>query len=233
MAYLLWASIFAAQGTNEISGYSFKQMIFYYLIVSFVGRIIRGAENFEVSTDIYEGTLTRYLLFPHNYLQFKYANHLAYTSIGLVQAATVLIILQFVYPQVLESMHMEWVYWPLYIMAIFIASLFYFLLMTLLEMFAFWADNVWSLMVMARFTISFFGGFYLPLTLFPEVLQDLLKYTPFTALTYIPVRFLMGELVVTELLMALVVLLIWIAIVGLLMSFVWSKGRLRFSGVGQ
>ena len=58
---------------------------------------------------------------------------------------------------------------------------------------AFWADNVWSLNVMLRFTSELLGGMMLPLSLFPQWAQDVLVWTPFPYLFYVPVMTLLGR----------------------------------------
>lgn len=233
IAYFLWFSLFEAQGVTEIGGYSFQEMMIYYLLISFVGRLIRGIENFEISKEIYEGTLTRYLLYPHNYFTFKFADHLAYTGIGLLQAFIAGGLVSIFFPEALKVLRFEWIHLPVYLVSILLASIFHFMLMSLLELVAFWADNVWSLLVMARFIISFFGGFYLPLALFPQALQSALAWTPFPALTFLPVQYLMGKVAYSDLIQGLFILVFWILVLAMMMSLVWARGKYKFSGVGQ
>lgn len=233
IAYLLWSSVYQAQGVEAIGGYTLTQMMVYYLLISFVGRIIRGMENYDISRDIYEGSLTRFLLYPHNYFFFKYADHLSYTVIGAGQAILACVVTVIFFPNAFDVFQFNILSLPVIFISLFFASVFHFMLMTLLELASFWADNVWSLLVMARFVISFFGGFYLPLTLFPESLLKVLKYTPFPSLTYIPIQYLMGAATISELLFSFCVLLVWIVILWALMAVVWGRGQYKFSGVGQ
>ncbi len=233
IAYALWFSVFEYQQVKQIGGYSFEQMMLYYLLVSFIGRVVRGTEHFEVSTDIYEGNLTRYLLYPHNYFKFKYAEQLGYTAVGVVQSGVAITLFYYLFPQAFANVQLSFVSLPVYLLTIWLASVFYFLVMTLLELVAFWADNVWSLLVMARFAVSFLGGLYLPLSLFPEAMQQALTYTPFPALTYLPISYLMGGASFAALMNSIYVLLFWILILSMMMAFVWGRGKYRFSGIGQ
>lgn len=233
VAYLLWSSIYISQNQVEFGGFRFEEMMIYYLLVSFITRVIRGRENYEVSSDIYEGTLTRYLLYPHNYFLFKFADHGAFMLLGVLQTALALALAFVLFPEGLSVIQIDFLGVPLILFSLLSAGLFYFLLMTLLELVAFWADNIWSLLVMARFTIAFFGGFYLPISLFPELLQDILQFTPFPALTYLPVQYLMGRIELQQLLFANFILLFWTAGFSLLVATVWSRGQYKFSGVGQ
>lgn len=233
VAYLLWSSVFESQAQTQFGGFTFQQMMVYYLLISFVGRVIRGRENFEISSDIYEGSLTRYLLYPHNYFLFKLADHAAFMLLGALQSVVAFTLAFLLFSDGLSLLQFDWGYFPFVLSTLLMAGVFYFLLMTLLELVAFWADNIWSLLVMARFTIAFFGGFYLPLSLFPNFLQKALFFTPFPALTYVPVQFLLGQSTPADLIQSQFVLLVWTAALVSVVAIVWSRGQYKFSGVGQ
>ena len=54
-----------------------EAMIVYYVAAILLGKLVKGNErDRSISEDIYEGSLTRYLLYPSSYIAFKYAEHL-------------------------------------------------------------------------------------------------------------------------------------------------------------
>ena len=117
-------------------------------------------------------------------------------------------------------------------MAAAVANLLIFLLRFIAQLVSFWADNVWSLNVMLRFTTELLGGLMLPLTLFPQWTQDLLVWTPFPYLFYVPVMVLLGEIGVVEWVQGLAVAAVWIAVAALVALRVWRRGTLGYTGVG-
>jgi len=185
VAYFVWLAVFEHTRSETIGGFTFAGMVLYYILVILLGRIVRGQErDMAVSTDVYEGALTKYLLYPTDYFGFKYAAHLGDLVPGLVQLVS------------------------------------------------FWADNVWSLNVMLRFSTELLGGLMLPLSLFPQWTQDLLVWTPFPYLFYVPVMVLLGEVGVVEWAQGLAVAAGWIVVASLIALRVWRRGTLSYTGVG-
>src|SRR5690606_19127890 len=78
VTFFLWKAIFAESGEATIGGYSFHGMLYYYVLVILLGKLVRGSDFGApgVSAEIYDGTLTRYLVYPTSYFPFKYAQHL-------------------------------------------------------------------------------------------------------------------------------------------------------------
>lgn len=62
VAYYLWQAIFEHNQAEKIGGYSFPMMVAYYVLAPFVDRIVRANNAFVISQEIYEGSLSRYLI---------------------------------------------------------------------------------------------------------------------------------------------------------------------------
>jgi ABC-2 type transport system permease protein len=232
VAYFLWLAIFSYASSDRIGGFTFRSMVLYYVLVILLGRIIRGLErDLGAAVDIYDGTLTKYLLYPTDYFGFKYAAHLGGMIPGLVQLTLfgLLALLFFDLPG-------ELVVTPLTVMmsigTVVLANLLMFLMRLAVQLVAFWADNVWSLNTMLRFTADLLGGLMLPLTLFPQWAQDALMWTPFPYLYWVPVMTLLGEVGVAEWARGMVVTAAWAAVMAGVALTIWRRGRLTYTGVG-
>lgn len=230
--WFLWKAIFAEAGATEIGGMTFRSMIVYYFLVILLGKLVRGNDNdMVVSTEIYSGTLTRYLIYPVRYFRMVYAQRLGLLSPGLLQ----LILFSTVLPLALRGsvdvqISVVSVLQSLSLVAL--ATTLHFLIYLPVESVAFWADNVWSLNVMMRMMVGLFGGALLPLSVFPELFQAVLEYTPFPYLFYLPVRAFMGHLSGAEWLRAVLVSLLWIVIMHGVAGAVWRRGERQYTGVG-
>ncbi len=232
VAYFLWLAIFAYADSGTIGGFTFEGMVLYYVMVILLGRIVRGQErDMGAALDIYDGTLTKYLLYPTDYFGFKYAAHLGGMVPGMVQLTlfTVLALVFFELPNELAVT-------PLTVMmtlgTVVVANLLMFLMRFIVQLLAFWADSVWSLNTMLRFTADLLGGLLLPLSLFPPWAQEALVWTPFPYLYWIPVMTLLGEVGVEEWARGLVVTAVWAAVMGGIALAVWRRGNLSYTGVG-
>ncbi|MFH0792491.1 MAG: ABC-2 family transporter protein, partial [bacterium] len=84
--YFLWQAIFRQTGRPSIGGYTFNGMIVYYLMVILLGKFVRGADNeSQMSREIYDGSLTRYLVYPTRYFIFKFGERLGDLAPALMQ----------------------------------------------------------------------------------------------------------------------------------------------------
>lgn len=231
LAYFLWRAVFDARGVDSMNGYTFHGLMFYYTLVPLVERMVRGPEMNHIAQEIYDGGLNRYLIYPVHFFLYKYASHAAQSLLFYLQFVLGItgFLLIFGRPPeatiTLSGFVMGWI-------VIMIASLLYFLMATILEMVAFWADHVWSLMVMLRFIVYFGGGGMIPLAFFPDELADLLNYLPFPYMTSFPIRSFFGDVTFAEFQRALIVLAVWSLFSAAAANGIWKLGVRKYSGVG-
>jgi ABC-2 type transport system permease protein len=231
-AYYLWTAVFRETGRDEIGGFSLQAMVVYYVAAILLGKLVKGNERDRtISDDIYEGGLTRYLLYPSNYFGFKYAEHLGTLVPSLVElvafGAAALAILPAaadvrVSPQTVAMAAVS----------VAVSNLLHFLLMFPIRAVAFWADNTWTLEVMYRFASQMLGGLLLPLSLFPAWSQPVLDLLPFKYLYYFPAMTLLGHVEPAAWARGMAVSLVWCAVAALVGSVVWRRGTFQYTGVG-
>ncbi len=232
IAYFLWKAIYEHSGEATFQGFTFKAMIFYYVLVPLTENITRSHDPGFVSTEIYSGTLTRYLIFPMPFFLYKYSSTLATVTVAAGQMLIVVVGYALIvgFPAELQVSPSSL---ALGLLAAMVASLLNFFMVSCIEMVAFWADNIWSLSVMLMFCTRLLGGALLPLALFPERAQAIIPYTPFPYLVSFPVLTMMGKVAVEDWTRGMVILVIWIALLAFLHRIVWKRGSLKFSGVGN
>ncbi|MEM9555860.1 MAG: ABC-2 family transporter protein [Acidobacteriota bacterium] len=232
VAVFLWRAIFEASGEESIGGFTYGGMLLYYVCALLTAKLVYGRErDLSVSEDIYQGHLTRYLIYPVSYGVFKYAEHLGSMVPSLVQVLLFAGAAGFILP-LPSDLGITPATVAMALVSILVAGLFVFALRFTVQLVSFWADNVWSLNVMLRFSMEFLGGLMLPLSLFPEVVRQVLAATPFPYIFYVPVTTLLGRVSVAEWLRGLVVTSAWIVVVVLVARWVWARGNRVYSGVG-
>jgi len=230
-AYYLWKAIFAYRGITEIGGYSFTALMFYYLLVPMTARMINGPGLGFIAQEIYDGSLNRYLIYPVSFIQYKYAQYLADTAVYFSQFLLGIVAFHLVVgipsesAVTVQSLAMG-------IGAILAAGIMSFTLSVLLEMTAFWADNVWSLLVMVRFAVGLAGGALIPLSLFPDAARSVLSVLPFSYLASFPIEVFTGRLSVAAWGMGLLIIFGWTLLFSLLSMIIWNRGKYRYTGVG-
>ena len=192
VAYFLWQAVFEYRGVQKIGPFSFKALMLYYILAPLIGRLIQGSTYMgSVSAEIYEGTLTRYLIYPVSFFRYKFATHLSHCVVYATQSLLVVVLFVFAVGIPAEfTISMASILQAM--VTICLALYLAFLLATVLELIAFWADNVWSLVILTRFATGLFGGGMIPLALFPTWAREFLGYFPFAYFISFPVRTLLG-----------------------------------------
>lgn len=232
VAYSLWLAIFAASGSETIGGFGFDGMVMYYVLAILTAKLVRGQErNLPMARDIYEGSLTHYLIYPARYSGFKYAENLGALVPAMVQVVVFGLLAFFWLPRPAE-LTIDGGSILLAIPALVGANILMFALCVSVQGVAFWADNVWSLNVMVRLASDLLGGLLLPLSVFPAGLREVLEWLPFRYFFSFPVETLLGRSSLEEWLQGMVVLGTWIVLLSLLGRFVWRRGEKVYTGVG-
>lgn len=231
IAYFLWLSVFQTTGKESIKGFTLDKMIIYYLLAPLILRIQQGLSIGAISQDIYDGALSKYLLYPINFFGFKVLTHLARSSVYLVQLFLIcgLFAIFFNKTNVLDFGAVQAAQ---FVIAMFFISISFFFLNALAELVAFWADYIWSLGVILRFMVGFFGGSLIPLVFFPEWASSALAYTPFPYMISFPISILLGGVSWEVFLANLSIIGGWTLLFIFFSSRIWKVGRLRYTGVG-
>ncbi len=230
--WFLWNAVFKESNSDVIGGYSLSSMYIYYLTVILISKIVRGSRSKnDIASDIYQGNLNKYLLFPVNYILYKYAQHLGVMFPSFIQFFLfgVVVILVIDLP---NDINLSFTSIFMALITIFIANILYFLMNYMLKLTAFWIDNVWSLDAFKWFIVSLLGGYMLPISVFPKNLQIVLNYLPFKFLFDFPVNTLFGKIGVEIWVKEIAISLIWCLFFLIVCRLVWKKGRLQYTGVG-
>jgi len=231
IAYFLWKAVFEVRHSDQIGGYSFKAMLLYYILVALARRTVMAFDHGILSMEIYDGSLNRYLVYPVSLFSYKYVSWIANAFVTYVQLLVSMAIFVAAFGVPMDR-HLSFESIALGTVALWAASSVYYLFSMLFEMVAFWAESVWSLLVMLRFTVALLGGALIPIALFPDWSKGAMRWLPFQHLVSLPVRTIMGEVGLAELSSSLGVLLFWGVVISAALAWVWRRGTLKYSGVG-
>ena len=232
VAYLLWQAIYVQNSGDLIGGFTFAEMVRYYVFSALLSRVIRGAENFQISHEIYDGSLTRFLIYPGSYFSYKLSERFSFLLITLLQAFAGVLGYTLIFHAETSSIFTVSGLTMSFFLAVY-SAFFNFILTTIVELVAFWVDNVWSLSMILRFITGFLSGMMLPLSLYPSWVQQILNLTPFPSMIYIPVQLALGRAGAPQLFEALLIITAWLIPLGFGLNLVWKNGVRRYTGVGQ
>jgi ABC-2 type transport system permease protein len=231
VSYFLWSNIYNSMGVSVLNNFTLNQMIFYYLVAPLMFRSIQGTNIGLISGDIYEGSLNKYLLYPLSYIKLRMTTYFAQSCFYFIQIAILLLIFSFGFSSSLDydlkihNILMGFI-------TLIAASFLYFAMSSIVECIAFWADNIWSLGILLRSLTAFLGGAMIPLSFFPNTIQQVMALTPFPYLISFPLKVMIGEVSLMQWIVQMLILTIWFIIFYFLLGKMWKKGNLSYSGVG-
>jgi len=230
---LLWKSVYSSSEQDSLSGFSFKQVIAYLLLVN-ISRMFSSMPGLatNLARDVREGSIKKYLLQPIDLIgylmSYRIAHKAAYISTSLVPY-----IILFAscasffdtFPTVLGC-----VYFVLSLMLSFIIG-FYF--EVCLGMLSFWILEVTSLLYVVT-TLSFFlSGHLIPLDLLDTTgWLDVLKNLPFAYLAYFPAAVFLQKISDDELLFRFFIGVLWALFFFLLSRVILYFGLRKYSAYG-
>ncbi|MDL5046221.1 ABC-2 family transporter protein [Oscillatoria amoena NRMC-F 0135] len=84
-----WQAIYAARGGESVNGYTYGDMIFYFLMVNLVQALTMPLDDeWQISNEIKDGQLNQFLLKPIDYFVYRAllfaSNRVVYTAVAFL-----------------------------------------------------------------------------------------------------------------------------------------------------
>lgn len=230
----VYGALYASAGGGDVSlgGWTFDEILRYVAGLLVVRKLIFHNRGIELSTEIFEGRVTKYLVMPLRYFALVQGRFLQYTLLQIVVAGLVWSLGYAIAGDrwlVPVSFTAACQALTLVLMGSYCCFLLYFIINAL----AFWLDVVWSLLVMGWFLVNFIGGGAVPVSQMPEALQRVFTVLfPYWTITA-PIELVMGRLVGADFQRGVLVLGAWLVGLEVLRRFVWRRGLARYVGAGM
>ena len=226
--YTVWRSIFTLRGDAPIGGFSMDEMLRYQCWSLIAAFLIRSHRSWDLSEDIRMGRITAFLLYPFDLWKFHACEFLAFQCVQIVMAAIAIITMITIglLPLPPLACLMTGVFFSLCVSALWFLFEFAFGLV------AFWLEETWILRFVFNLFAVLLSGAFIPIELFPQSLQAILRYTPFPLIASLPVHLFLGSNV-TPLPFAFLSMAIWMAIMTLASIITWRRGIGLYSAAGM
>ncbi len=224
---VVWLSI---SENGAVNGYTSTDFVTYFMVGWMVRNLTAVWASWELNFAIREGRLSPMLLRPihpiHNEIAGNWVEKTLRVAIVMPIVAVVLI----------ATPGVNLLLTPLNIVAFIVsvmgAWLILFMVDYLIGMLAFWTSQT------SAFIIAFDGfrlvltGVIAPLAMFPQAVQDTLRWTPFPYMLNFSIDIAMGRLTNEQMLFGFVVQWVWVAIVIVAMRAMWKVAIRSYSAVG-
>ena len=229
----LWIAIYRSSAKDGIGGYQLADMVTYILGGGLINTfILTTAENPETSQSIQDGTLSNLLVTPINpygvWLVRDLGTKLFLFMVGLAGYVVVLFLFRDLMVFRLGAGHLIF-----FLLSLALAALLQFLIFEALSLLAFWIENTYGIRFTLRVIMEVVGGAIIPLSFFPQILQDIFLLLPFPFLIYLPMRIYLGKIPLGEIPFELLKEMAWIAALGLVNLVLWRRGLRQYVSMGD
>jgi ABC-2 type transport system permease protein len=230
MMAFLWLAAYRDQAT--VAGYDLGAMLLYTLGVMVLRNVLDTHIEWDVNTQIREGTLSMHLVRPFNVWALWLLTGTAWRALRLILVAPVLAGCLVWLAPYLRAPQVGWERAALLALALVLAYTVAFFLKLCIGFSAFWLTEIFGIMALVEVASAVFGGMLLPLDLLPPAARLVAAALPFQYIYYVPLAVMLGRLDGTELATALAGQAAWAGTLGLLAGGLWRRGLRRYEAFG-
>ncbi|REK16590.1 MAG: ABC transporter permease [Planctomycetota bacterium] len=232
----LWAAIYQAVHPREtIAGYSYHEMVAYYLLTQ-ISRAFSSMPNLasQIALQIRNGEIKKYLIQPVDLIGFMFLMRVAHKLVYYVVAFAPFALVFFLCRDFFSG-------WPdattmaAYLASLVMAFLIGYFLEATLGLVGFWFLEVSSLLFIYMLFTFFFSGHMFPLDMLEELggpWATIVRVIPLQYLAYFPAAVFLGKIQGADLAWGLAMQLFWVLFFIGLCRLTYYLGVRRYSGYG-
>lgn len=228
----IWKAIFESRGNAEVGGYSFGEMVFYFVAVTIVESLVSPTDDeWQIAADIREGRISSFLLRPINYLGYRACLFLSSRVVYALVAIVPLLVVVWWLPGEMK-MPAGAAEWAAFGASLVMAAALQFLIAFVLATLAFWVLEISTLVFILYSFEYFLSGRIFPVDVLPAGLRIALQALPFPYELYFPVAIWMGKVSGASLWGGLAVQAGWTAALFGLSVWLWRRGVRHYGAYG-
>jgi len=189
--FFLWETVFSNQ--SYFLAYQKQIFITYLFLSNLVSNFVLGTRTVDIAGEIINGSIMNYLTKPFSYFSYYLWKDLADKLINLLFTIfDVSILIIFFKPPLVLNFNFQNLF--LFFVFLIIGTMISFYLSLLISFIGFWSHEVWGPRFIFLILVFLLSGSFFPLDILPKNLYQLLLFTPFPYLFYLPVKLLLGDL---------------------------------------
>ncbi len=212
----VWRVVYG--NTPLIEGYTIAMMLWYFVMAESI--VTAQTEVWRViGEEVKSGTIANALNKPYSYLFYHYA-----LTIGeaIFKFSLTFLIGGLIVFFIIGGTPIEFRAIPLFALAALLGISIHFFIIALIGVFALWLEDVRGIYMVYQKLVFIIGGTLIPLEIFPQWLQGIAKWLPFSAVAYYPSK-LFVQFSIEQAIKTILLQLTWLAIIMGIVWFVYKK----------
>lgn len=220
----LWKATFANAGTSNFAGYTLNEIIWY---LAFAESIVMSSPRVTplIDEDVRTGSIAVQLVRPLSYPLYRLASNFGEQVVRFVVTAVVAFAIAFVYVGAPEKFFEGTV---LALVVLPLAFVLDFLGYLLVGLGAFWFEDTTGLALIYSRLTMLAGGMLIPLELFPDNVQAVLRSLPFAYIVNGPTKLFVHP-DVSALVVVLIHQVLWITVLTVAVALVFRIALKRIA----
>ncbi len=210
VVYFLWKAIYASANSSVINGMTFKQTFVYLSLAGAISIIINSYIEWNMSSEIKTGSITRYFTRPLDFQFQIYAK-----AFGNVLSSFIIIFIPcFIIAYIFSSggivLGINIVF---FLISFILGALISITIDFLIGLIALYTESVWGISIMKESIVLILSGGVIPLAFFPDTLRHIVEFLPFQAIYNLPLQILINKsYTIVEYGQSLLIQLFWVVV---------------------
>lgn len=226
--YYLWSTVLKE---NNLFFDTENEMIIYYFMVSVLSVLLRCNAS-DIADAFKNGRMDREIIRPINVFILKMAENIFSNLFLFICSFPVLFGLAFVCFH--ARMGLDIINLTIFSFSIIWSYIIYYCTYFLVGLMALVIDEVWAIRGIVGFCINMVAGYYLPLDMFPDIISNILEYTPFYYMYYFPALLINNfeMLSYEEVIIRCLIMIIWAFILWGISQYAYKKLIKNYAAFG-
>lgn len=212
-------------GTNQnINDITYSMVVTNFVLSQGLSKAF-SVNDFAIQQKINDGTICNEFLKPVDYIISILATNLGEILFNLIVFFLPTVLITSIFIGILPPSGL--INSLLFLLSIILGFIILWLISSIVQMSSFWIINVWSISTIKNVIIGVLSGSLLPLWFMPESVLQIINYTPFDSIYFIPIEIYLGTISLYEIMGCYVRQVIWIIILYSLSRIMWEFGKKR------
>jgi ABC-2 type transport system permease protein len=226
MEYFTWRMFFSM--SPNIQGYTFDDIIKYYVIIMLVSHFIYNQVGQRVQQKIMYGDLNQFLLKPMDVISQFLSEDMAQRMIAFL----VEVIPLFIIMTIVLKISLPWYNIILVLISMIFAFFINFFIGFFMGLLSFWLYKSESFQWLMFWFLMMMSGQFIPLEFFGETFFNISKFMPFYYMRYGVAQIFLGKLTVIESIQIIGIQFVWILILYGIVRFFYGIAVKQYGAVG-
>ena len=230
--YSFWNYIYNSSSNSELLFNMSKEEMILYFLYSYLLTVIIKSDASEIGKQIKTGAIDRDLLKPISYMKLTLFKNIGNRVVPVICSLPLFLIARSLIIANIEISGFVLFKICIVLLAILIGFLINFMIDYLIGIAALSYGEIWAIGAAINQIKRFVAGEFLPISLFPIILYNVISYSPFQFIIYFPVSIIQTDEINSSIVFVFLIGVFWLITLYFLCRFLWNYMIKKYSSFG-